>query len=226
MEKQFPKIEKSKKEEKYDIREIIREIAGFFRPEIQNIAKIITQKLPKELKHPLIGRFIGWLAQRVEKSDLMGMQEVLSDAIEILSDTINKTKNSENKQEIDEIKKIKQIFEKSLQKLEQAENVENEKEKIISQLKAYEEVLNVFREIIKKYEIKEENVVNNLDEIKIILKNLIQKIKTEKGNLFEKINKFLKEKYPKIKKETKKALKNFLEGFQEGWEEGGKRSIL
>jgi hypothetical protein len=222
MEKNFSKIEKNNKEKKYDIKEIIREIAGFLRPEIQRIAKIIAQKLPKDLKQPIIGRFIGWLAQRVEKSNLIGMQEVLSDAIEILADTINKT---EDKEEIYEIKKIKQILEKSLQRLEQAEHVESEKEKIISQLKAYEEILNVFREIIKKYEIKEDNL-DKTENILNILNNLIQKIQTKKGDLYKIIKQFLKEKYPKIKKETKKSLKDFLEGFKEGWEEGKKRSIL
>jgi DNA repair ATPase RecN len=225
MEKNFSKIEQNNKEKKYDIKEIIREVAGFFRSEIKLIAKIIVQKLPKELKQPIIGRFIGWLAQRVEKSDLMGMQEVLSDAIEILADTINKTEDSENKEEIYEIKKIKQIFEKSLQRLEQAENVESEKAKIISQLKAYEEVLNVFREIIKKYEIKEENL-DKIENILNILNNLIQQIQTKKENLYKIIKQFLKEKYPKIKEETKKSLEDFLEGFKEGWEEGGKKSIL
>jgi hypothetical protein len=203
--------------------ELIREILGFFRPEIRERARELVDVLPPGLRRPIIGRFIGFLAQRVEKMDLLGMQEAISDAIEIISDEITKEVRRKAKpEEIDELKEIRKILENTRERLRQAENIEDEKNRIIAELQAYESILEVFKTIEEKYVPKEER---KIDWAKVgeRLKE-VMKVINEQG--IQKALEFIKEKYPEAKEEIKKQKDEFLRGLREGWKKGRKNGLI
>jgi hypothetical protein len=205
------------------IAESIREILGFFRPEIREYSRKLVDVLPPRLRHHIIGRFIGFLAQRVEKMDLLGMQEPISDAIEIISDEITKEVRRKAKpEEIDELKEIRKILENARERLKQAENVEDEKNRIIAELQAYEAILEIFKTIEEKYVPKEEK---KIDWAKLGEKfKEIIKVINEQG--IQKAIEFIKEKYPEAKEEIRRQRDEFLRGFKEGWEKGRKKGLI
>jgi intein/homing endonuclease len=198
------------------IAELIREILGFFRPEIRERARELVNVLPPSLRHQMIGRFIGFLAQRVEKMDLLGMQETISDAIEIISDEITKEVRRKAKpEEIDELKEIRKILENARERLRQAENVEEVRDRIIAELEAYEAILEIFKTIEEKYVPKEERKIDR-ERVEERLKEVMKFI-NEQG--IQKAIEFIKEKYPEAKEEIKRQ----IDEGRRGWDEGRRK---
>jgi uncharacterized protein (UPF0305 family) len=196
--------------------ELIREALGFFRPEIREYARKLVDVLPPRLRHHMIGRFVGFLAQRVEKMDLLGMQEAISDAIEIISDEITKEVRRKAKpEEIDELKEIRKILENTRERLRQAENVEDEKNRIIAELQAYESILEIFKTIEERYVPREKRRID-WERIFGKLKEIINVI-NEKG--IKRAYEFLKEKYPEAKEEIKRQ----IDEGRRGWDEGRRK---
>lgn len=193
--------------------ELIREILGFFRPEIRERARELVNVLPPSLRHQMIGRVIGFLAQRVEKMDLLGMQETISDAIEIISDEITKEVRRKAKpEEIDELKEIRKILENARERLRQAENVEEVRDRIIAELQAYEAILEIFKTIEEKYVPKEERKID-WERVGERLKEVMKFI-NEQG--IQKAIEFIKEKYPEAKEEIKRQIDEGRRGWYEG----------
>jgi len=72
------------------LKETLRIAVGAIRPELRKAAQWIVNHLPPALRQEWIGRIIGALAQIVERTEILGIQESISDAIEIISDEIGK----------------------------------------------------------------------------------------------------------------------------------------
>jgi len=203
-----------------DYKEIIRQIVGAVRPEIREVARKLVDFLPPQLRKEWVGRIVGFLAQRLEKMDLAGFQEVISDAVEIISDEISKQireKKVRNK-EIDMINEVKRILENARERLMQAENVEDEKDRIIAELEAYQTITEVFKKIEEKYVPKEERKIN-WEKVFLKIGGIIKDVK-EKG--LEGLNYLLE----KTKEKTSEAKREFLEGLKEGWQKGRRRGLI
>jgi hypothetical protein len=203
--------------------ELIREILGFFRPEIREYARKLVDVLPPRLRHPIIGRVVGFLAQRVEKMDLLGMQEAISDTIEIISDEITKEVRRKVKpEEIKELEELRKMLENARERLKQAENVEEVRDRIIAELQAYEAILEIFKTIEEKYVPKEER---KIDWAKVgeKLKEII-KVINEQG--LQKAIEFVRTKYPEVKTAAQRQRDEFLRGLKEGWQTGRKKGLL
>jgi hypothetical protein len=72
------------------LKEALRIAVGAIRPELRKAAQWIVNQLPPALRQEWLGRIIGALAQIVERTEILGIQESISDAIEIISDEIGK----------------------------------------------------------------------------------------------------------------------------------------
>ena len=202
--------------------ELIREILGFVRPEIREYARKLVDVLPSRLRHHMIGRVVGFLAQRVEKMDLLGMEEAISDAMEIISDEITKEIRRKAKpEEIDELEELRKMLEDARKRLKQAENVEEVRDRIIAELQAYEAILEIFKRIEEKYVPKEER---KIDWAKVgeKLKEII-KVINEQG--LQKAIEFVRTKYPEVKTAAQTQKDEFLRGLKEGWQKGKKGLI-
>jgi hypothetical protein len=203
--------------------ELIREILGFLRPEIRERARELVDVLPPRLRHHMIGRVVGFLAQRVEKMDLLGMQEAISDAMEIISDEITKEVRRKAKpEEIDELKEIRKILENTRERLRQAGNIEDEKNRIIAELQAYESILEIFKTIEERYVPREKRRID-WERIFGKLKEIINVI-NEKG--IKRAYEFLKEKYPEAKEEIRRQKREFSRGFRRVWRRGRQGGLL
>jgi hypothetical protein len=203
--------------------ELIREILGFVRPEIREYARKLVDLLPSRLRHHMIGRVVGFLAQRVEKMDLLGMEEAISDAMEIISDEITKEIRRKAKpEEIDELEELRKMLENARERLRQAENVEEVRDRIIAELQAYEAILEIFKTIEEKYVPKEER---KIDWAKVgeKLKEII-KVINEQG--LQKAIEFVRTKYPEVKTAAQRQRDEFLRGLKEGWQTGRKKGLL
>jgi hypothetical protein len=197
--------------------ELIREILGFFRPEIREYARKLVDVLPPRLRHPIIGRVVGFLAQRVEKMDLLGMQEAISDTIEIISDEITKEVRRKVKpEEIKELEELRKMLENARERLKQAENVEEVRDRIIAELQAYEAILEIFKTIEEKYVPKEER---KIDWAKVgeKLKEII-KVINEQG--LQKAIEFVRRKYPEVKTAAEQKRGEVWKRMKEAWEKG------
>jgi flagellar biosynthesis/type III secretory pathway chaperone len=205
------------------LKEAFRIAVGAIRPELRKVAQWIVDQLPPALRQEWLGRIMGALAQIVERTEILGIQESISDAIEIISDEIGKkVRRKAQPEEIDELKETKKILENALERLKQAENVEDEKNRIIAELQAYEAILEIFKTIEEKYVPKEEK---KIDWAKIgeKLKEII-KVINEQG--IQKAIEFIKEKYPEAKEEIIRQRDEFLRGFKEGWQKGRKKGLI
>jgi hypothetical protein len=187
-----------------ETKELIRQLLGAVRPEIRELSRKLLNILPPQLRKEGIGRIIGFLAQRIEKRDMGGFQEAISDAIEIISDEIGKQVRSKARpEEIDELKEFRKMLENARERLRQAENVEEVRDRIIAELQAYESILEFFKTIEEKYVPKEEKKID-----------------------WEKIFGKLKEKYPEVKEEVKKQKNEFLRGLRRGWRRGRQGGLI
>jgi hypothetical protein len=202
--------------------ELIREILGFVRPEIREYARKLVDVLPSRLRHHMIGRLVGFLAQRVEKMDLLGIEEAISDAMEIISDEITKEIRRKAKpEEIDELEELRKMLEDARKRLKQAENVEEVRDRIIAELQAYEAILEIFKTIEEKYVPKEER---KIDWAKVgeKLKEII-KVINEQG--LQKAIEFVRTKYPEVKTAAEQKRSEVWERMKRAWEKG-KRGTL
>jgi hypothetical protein len=205
------------------LKEALRIAIGAIRPELRKAAQWIVNQLPPALRQEWLGRIIGALAQIVERTEILGIQESISDAIEIISDEIGKQVRRKAKpEEIDELKEIRKILENTKERLRQAENVEDEKNRIIAELQAYESILEVFKTIEEKYVPKEERKID-WERVGERLKE-VMKVINEQG--IQKAIEFVKEKYPEAKEEIRRQRDEFLRGFKEGWQKGRKKGLL
>ena len=203
--------------------ELIRQLLGLVRPEIRDLARRLVRLLPSQLRHPIIGRIVGFLAQRIERMDLIGLQDSLADAVEIMSDEITKqVQNKAPKEKIDELEELKRMLENIRERLKRAENIEEEKNRIIAELQAYQSILEFFNTIEQKYVPEEKRKI----EWEKIFKKLgdVINVVNEKG--IQKAVEFIKEKYPEARREIKKQKREFLKGLKEGWQKGRKGSLI
>jgi Na+/phosphate symporter len=210
------------------LKEAFRILVGAIRPELRKAAQEIVNYLPPALRKEWVGRIVGALAQIIEKTEIFGIQESISDVIEIISDEISKQvrEKKDKKEEIDSMNEIRKMLENTRERLKQAENVEDEKNRIIAELQAYEAILEIFKTIEEKYVPKEEKK----EEKKIDWAKLEEKLKeiikviNEQG--IQKAIEFIKEKYPEAKEEIIRQRDEFLRGLKEGWEKGRKKGLI
>lgn len=185
------------KNSKKDIKEILRVLIGGIRPEIRQAAKKLVELLPEKARIPAIGRLVGALAQIVEKQNIFGIQEILSDAIEIVSDEIGKQVDKKTKDELQKHKKtleeaLEEVNKKARERLEKAQNVEEEKNRILEELKALDEILEEMKKIEKKYVPEEKKKEKKIDWDKIFQKinEGYQEINRKAESWAERINKW------------------------------------
>jgi urease gamma subunit len=199
------------------LKEAIRIIIGAIRPELRKTAKEIVNYLPPALRQEGVGRIIGALAQIVERTEILGIQESISDAIEIISDEIDKQVREKKgkKEEINSMNELKKMLENARERLRQAENVEDEKNRIIAELQAYESILQFFKTIEEKYVPKEERKID-WERVEGRLKEVMNFI-NEQG--IQKAIEFIKEKYPEAKEEIKRQ----IDEGRRGWDEGRRK---
>ncbi len=184
--------------------EVLRIILGGFREEIRSGARKLVDILPEPLKKKWIGRVVGVLAQIVERFDLKGIEEIISDAIEIASDEIGRQlAKSEKKEEVEILKEAKKILEDAKERLKKATDIEAEKNRIIAELQAFADILNVLKMIEERFVPEEEK-----KEIKIDWNKIFQRIdaayKIIKKTATEKIIPELEKAYTETKETIKK----------------------
>lgn len=181
-------------QEKQELKEILRIILGALRPEMRELAREVVNVLPESTRKEWVGRLVGSLAKIVEKKDIFGIQKILSYAIEIISDEIGKTiKKPEEETEIDKMIGIKEKLKEIQERLKRAENVEEEKTKIIEELKAYKEILEIIKQITtekipeeQRKEIDWEKIFNKIQELaRITQEKGIEGLKTAMEKLKE-----------------------------------------
>lgn len=157
--------------ERLTFQEILRIVLGGFRGEIKNFARSIVDYLPESLRVSVVARVIGVLAQIVEKTNIAGFQEIISDAIEIISDEIGK---QVKKPEKEKLINLRSMLENIKKRLEGAENIQSEKDRIIEELKALQEIINVFKTLEELIEGKEEEKKPEIDWDEVL--NRINKV--------------------------------------------------
>jgi hypothetical protein len=205
------------------LKEVIRIIVGAIRPELRRAAQEIVNYLPPALRQEWIGRIIGALAQIVERTEILGIQEPISDAIEIISDEISKqVQRKARPEEINELREIRRMLENARERLRQAENVEEVRDRIIAELQAYDAILEIFKTIEEKYVPKEERKID-WERVGERLKE-VMKVINEQG--IQKALEFIKEKYPEANEEIRRQKRKFLRGFRRGWERGRREGLL
>ncbi len=190
-----------------DTIEILRQVLGFLRPEMRGVATKIVNVLPTGVKHPIVGRLLGLFAQKVEEVDIKGLQEILSDVLEMISDEIvNEATNLERKKELGELKELKKLLENARERLQRAEDMEQEKEKILQELTAFKEIIRAMKQIEEIFVPEEKK-----KEIKIDWNKIFQKIdaayKIIKETATEKIIPELKKVFTEVYTETKGTIK-------------------
>jgi urease gamma subunit len=206
------------------LKEALRIAVGAIRPEIRKAAQWIVDQLPPALRQEWIGRIIGALAQIVERTEILGIQESISDAIEIISDEIGRQvrEKKAKKEEIDLMNELRKMLENARKRLRQAKNVEEVRDRIIAELQAYEAILEIFKTIEEKYVPKEER---KIDWAKVgeRLKEII-KVINEQG--LQKAIEFVRTKYPEVKTAAQRQRTEFLRGLKEGWKKGRKKGLI
>ena len=196
-----------------ETKELIRQAVGIIRPEIRAFARKLVGILPPQLRKEWIGRVIGFIAQRIAKTDLLGFQEAIANAVEIISDEIGKQvkEKSNRKEDIDFMNETKSTLVDIRERLRQASNIEDEKNRIIAEIRAYQDIVKFFKEIEEKFIPKSEK--------RIDWEKISEKIKN--------IENIIKEQNLKDIKEIVKNQKNeFLKGLKEGWQKGRKRGLI
>lgn len=131
-------------------KELIRYIVGALRPELRNMATKIVGILPEPLRKVWVGRVIGAFAQFVEKRNIFGLQESISDMIEIIADEIGK-QIQVNKERVKRELNLEQIKNLLLQRLEQARQKISEAENISSALEKEKKILEAETELLIAY---------------------------------------------------------------------------
>jgi urease gamma subunit len=204
------------------LKEALRIAVGAIRPEIRKAAQWIVDQLPPALRQEWIGRIVGALAQIVERTEIWGIQESISDAIEIISDEIGKQvrEKKAKKEEIDLMNELRKMLENARERLRQAENVEEVRDRIIAELQAYEAILEIFKTIEEKYVPKEERKIDWVGEK---LKEII-KVINEQG--IQRAIEFIRAKYPEVKTAAEIQKDEFLRGLKEGWQKGRKKGLI
>jgi hypothetical protein len=199
------------------LKEAIRIVVGAIRPELRKAAQEIVNYLPPALRKEWIGRIIGALAQIVERTEILGIQESISDAIEIISDEIGKqVRRRARPEEIDELREIRKILENARERLRQAENIEEVRDRIIAELQAYESILQVFKTIEEKYVPKEERKID-WEKVGERLKE-VMKVINEQG--IQKAIEFIRAKYPEVKTAAEQKRGEVWERMKKAWEKG------
>jgi hypothetical protein len=199
------------------LKEAIRIVVGAIRPELRKAAQEIVNYLPPALRKEWIGRIIGALAQIVERTEILGIQESISDAIEIISDEVGRqVRRKAQPEEIDELREIRKILENARERLRQAENVEEVKDRIIVELQAYESILQVFKTIEEKYVPKEERKID-WEKVGERLKE-VMKVINEQG--IQKAIEFIRAKYPEVKTAAEQKRGEVWERMKKAWEKG------
>jgi vacuolar-type H+-ATPase subunit I/STV1 len=205
------------------LKEVIRIIVGAIRPELRRAAQGIVNYLPPALREEWIGRIIGALAQIVERTEILGIQESISDAIEIISDEISKqVQRKARSEEINELERLRKILENARERLRQAENVEEVRDRIIAELQAYEAILEIFKRIEEKYVPKEERKID-WERVGERLKE-VMKVINEQG--IQRAIEFIRAKYPEVKTAAQRQINEFSRGLGEGWRRGRRRRGL
>jgi hypothetical protein len=188
--------------------ETVRQLLSLIRPEIIEIADKLVESLPEDLRKEWISRIMGLIAQHIERMDIGGFQEAISDVIEIISDEIGRHAEAvrPKEEEINVTNELKKILRNSQERLGQAENVEEERDRIITELLAYAQILEFYKAIEQRYAPKQERI--------------------DWEKTFEKLRDTLQTTYPKVKEEVKKQLNEFLGAVKEGWQKGRKKGLI
>lgn len=131
-------------------KELIRYIVGALRPELRSIAIKIVGILPEPLRKVWVGRVIGAFAQFVEKRNIFGLQESISDMIEIIADEIGK-QIQVNKERVRKELNLEHIKNLLLQRLEEARQKISEAENISSALEKEKKILEAEAELLIAY---------------------------------------------------------------------------
>lgn len=131
-------------------KELIRYIVGALRPELRNMATKIVGILPEPLRKVWVGRVIGAFAQFVEKRNIFGLQESISDMIEIIADEIGK-QIQVNKERVRKELNLEHIKNLLLQRLEEARQKISEAENISSALEKEKKILEAEAELLIAY---------------------------------------------------------------------------
>jgi hypothetical protein len=196
------------------LKEALRIAVGAIRPEIRRIAQWMVDRLPPALRQEWIGRIVGALAQIVEGTEILGIQESISDAIEIISDEIARQvrEKKAKKGEIDAMNELKRILENARERLRQAENIEDEKNRIIAELQAYESILEIFKTIEERYAPKKEQRRIDWSKVGERIREIIRVI-NEQG--IQRAIEFIRREIPEARR-----------GFREGWQRGRRRGLI
>jgi hypothetical protein len=173
--------------------EILRTILGGFRPEIRKLARKLVDILPEQTRTEIVGRVVGVIAQLVEKANILGVQDIVADALEIMSDEIGKEmeKRREGLKGADRIalEELQKMIRESAGRLKQAKDIQLEKEKVLAELEAFKELIPHFQEI-------EEILFPQKEERKIDWSGVLQKI----GEIYEIIKQGAEKTLPQIEK--------------------------
>ncbi len=191
--------------------EALRYIIGTSLPEIGRVSSKIAQRLPPGVRHPLIAAALAGFAQFVEKQNLRGLQESLSDIIETFARALREEPRVEEpvKKELINIKEKLEEIQKNLSNAKSVGEVEEQREIALAMIKALMEIGRSLVELDEILSPKEER-----REIKIewdkILKKLQRATEIIKGtlakNLPEIYNK-IRDEYTRIDQEWAKEIK-------------------
>jgi len=192
-----------------DFKEFLRIIVGAIRPELRKIAQEFVKFLPEGLRKEWVGRLIGSLAQFVEKKDMFGIQEAISDMIEITSDEVSK-QVKKPKEEVKEkigANYIEEMFLKQLEeakrKIAEAENIENEKERQKKIIEAQTEIFKAYLEALTEITKSTHKEIEVKEEKKIDWEKVFNRI----GEALNKTWEQIKEKTPSAYQKTKDVVK-------------------
>jgi DNA repair exonuclease SbcCD ATPase subunit len=146
--------------------------------------------------------------------DILGFQEAISDAIEIISDEINKQvrERKAKKEKIDAMNELKRMLENVRERLRQAENIEDEKNRIIAELQAYESILEIFKTIEEKYAPKKEERRIDWSKVGERIREIIRVI-NEQG--IQRAIEFIRREFPEASR-----------GFIETWPRVRRRGLI
>ena len=197
-----------------NLKEALRIAVGAIRPEIRRIAQWMVDRLPPALRQEWIGRIVGALAQIVERTEILGIQESISDAIEIISDEIGRQvrERKVKKEEIDLMNELRKMLENARERLRQAENVEEVRDRIIAELQAYESILEIFKTIEERYAPKKEQRRIDWSKVGERIREIIRVI-NEQG--IQRAIEFIRREFPEVRR-----------GFREGWQRGRRRGLI
>ncbi len=208
--------------------EFLRYIIGLFLPEIGRLSSKIVQRLPEEFKHPWIAAALSGFAQFVEKQNLRGLEESLSDLIETFARALRDEPQAKEPEEekLININKLLENIKNNLLSAKTVEEVEEQRKIALATIEALREIGEslveldkilypqkeeekteikiewdkILTKLQKTVEIIKENLVTNLPNIYDVYNKIITKI----GEEYKRIDKEWAQKIEEARKKVKK----------------------